>query len=212
MIRNPLLASLSLVLAFGDTATIEGASIIYSIQSYPSQQNGLTLSGTIITDGTIGPIFAGNINGFTMTVSGPNGFTFSYASGQGEIQTLGFLSTTATGQLEIAGPNSLLEFSSFAKIGMLFPPADPILRWSRGATLSGDQYEAINPTGTILWNDTPPATGSLGGDPWIIGQAVPEPGSLTLALLGIGYLAVVTWARRCRRAAYPHEASLTTDS
>ena len=101
----------------------------------------------------------------TVSVSGPNGFTFSYSTGTGEIQTLGFLSTTATGQLEIAGPNSLLEFSGFTLIGFITTPADPIVRWSRGAAPSGDQYEAINLAGTVLWNDAPPATGSLGGDP-----------------------------------------------
>ncbi len=44
-------------------------SITYDIVNYPDLQNGWTLSGTITTDGTQGPIQASDITAWTWTVS-----------------------------------------------------------------------------------------------------------------------------------------------
>jgi hypothetical protein len=54
---------------------------------------------------------------------------------------------------------------------------------------------ALRPPGLDLGSVGISAQG--GGSSWMIGTlAVPEPGSLTLGLLGIACLAVVQWTRR----------------
>src|SRR5262249_32098087 len=73
----------------------------------------------------------------------------------------------------------------------------------------GDTYQAFSPNNpSPVWQasaSNPPGL-SLGGNTWVIAanlaQAVPEPGSLTLALLGLSCLAAAAlWPRRQRRAA-----------
>ena len=101
-----------------------------------------------------------------------------------------------------------------------------LVYWSRVGSdvpgVTGDDYvaddNALINSGN-LWqatnaNSNAPGI-SLGGlNPWIIATtaAIPEPGSLTLALLGTACLAVGEWTRRRRWAASSIQASPTAHS
>jgi hypothetical protein len=189
--RNLLLASLSLVLAFCSSASTRGASITYNIQNYPSLQNGLTLSGTITTDGTIGVINTPNIRAWSFTISGPDGTTEN-STKPGATVTAYNVTATSSQLLMAVLPNG-------GSSELLFRDSTNLSEMTYTRTLPSFGSDVYNATGNVfvLWSDSPPSS-QLGGDPWIVAQTVPEPGSLTLALLGTACPALVAWTRRHR--------------
>jgi len=211
-----LLASLSLVLTFCHSPA-RGSSITYNLQSYLPLQNGYTLSGTITTDGTIGTLTSSDITAwsFEFTLgSASSGFASGPSSSSAYVT--GLIATDSALILpQPSGGGSVddLELSALSQYALVY--------WSRHGTnspgVSGDLYvaddDALINSGN-LWeasnaNSNAPGI-SLGGiNPWIIATtaAVPEPGSLTLALLGTLCLAVGEWTRRRRRAASSVQAS-----
>ena len=56
------------------------ASIVYTVISFPGDQEGATLTGTITTDGTIGVITATEIIAWQFSVSKPSQTPYSFAS------------------------------------------------------------------------------------------------------------------------------------
>ncbi|MGO9923499.1 MAG: PEP-CTERM sorting domain-containing protein [Isosphaeraceae bacterium] len=208
MNRILLLALLSLVLTFCPAADLMSASITYNLQSYPTQQSGLTLSGTITTDGAIGTsLSSADITNWDIIISGAAGYPLTTANSSANL--LGGFTTTALGQIEFAKP------TTNTNTGIVFESVTTLafIEWVRSPSSNGDLYEAGAGTGSSLWETPNPGT-ALGGDPWVIAQAqsVPEPGSLTLALLGSACLAVVHWTRRCSRAVCRPQASSTAHS
>ena len=186
-----LLVMLSLGLTCCPIAT-RGASITYNIQSYAAFQHGYTLSGTITTDGTLGFLATNNIVNWSYTIS-LGGTVEDQGSGQGNNTEVQGLQATAT-QLTLAH-----------SIGLSFFALNPRLP-SIGWTQYGPEqfYEAGKKSQADLWltNVAYPTLPLPTADTWIIATtAVPEPGTLTLALLGIACLAVAAWTRRRSRAA-----------
>jgi hypothetical protein len=207
MNRTFLLAALSLGLVASVTPTGRGASITYAFRSYDSLQNGYTLTGTMTTDGKIGTLTSANITAWAYTIT--NGTTTDHESGGSNLVAVIGVTASANSismavpAYSFAGaPNNLI-FSN-SSVGLLI--------YNRTAAVNlpgfGDEYEAFSPSTGMLWQhivSDPPGL-SLGGNPWVIavnlGQAVPEPGSLTLALLGLPCLAAAAlWTRRHNRAA-----------
>ena len=193
MNRTLLLATLSLVLMLCYAAESRGGSIIapitYNIQNYASLQNGYTLSGTITTDGTIGTLVASNITSFSFTISNAGGTIVDQENGT--IAKVENLTATLT-MLTLSDSNPISQ--------LRLPPVieDPI-EYIRSPGFG--VYQAFGNNQSFWEQNSEDNPGfSLGGDPWVIAVAastVPEPGSLTLALLGGTCLAVVRWAR-CR--------------
>jgi hypothetical protein len=174
-------------------------SITYGLKSYTNLQNGYSLVGTITTDGVIGTITAADITAWTFTVSGgPNGFTESGGplSGLSLSMSTGTYLTTAS-LFEIPQPTD-----GIANALTLAPLFNRIpLSWYRD-TDGTDIYECDSP---IEYNALWIASGSplsLGGvNPWIIAAVTPEPGTLVLAVIGGGCLAVAGLARQWVRSA-----------
>jgi hypothetical protein len=210
-------AALSFVLAATIAPASRGDPITYSIQNYPSLQNGYTLSGEITTDGTIGPLTGANITAWSYTItkgtiadheSGPD--PSNIAGITGEI-TASPTRITAASPGTGSGPN-ILSFLRFSAGGSA-------LQYERspGPPLGSDSYFAtLSNAHNLAWAtgvDNPPGL-SLGGDPWIIALlTVPEPGPLTLALLGFpGLAAAVLWTTRRNRAASRPAVSPTAHS
>jgi hypothetical protein len=202
-------ALLSLALLFGPH-TSQAASISYTVADHSEVQNGYTLSGTITTDGTLGPITAAHITAWTLTISGnsPFGLTFQGPGYPNSVFTDGSLIATASGFLELAAPTSGLNFLSFGQdIG-----EGRSINWSRSTNPAQDYYSANTSISVIvvpLWGVSPPPGDSLGGDPWVIAVPfVPEPPTFTLALVGMACVGLTVLVRRvgaavCRLAVKP---------
>ncbi len=215
MTRTPLFGLMSLFLTFVSVANSVGASITYNIQSYAALQNGYTLTGTITTDGTLGVLTSDDITAWNYTIT--NGTTTDQESGTGADAQIKGLTATST-QLTLPFPdptqsdylsllgrntNGVLSGLVYVNFGIDSNNNEPDFYY---ATISSP------PTSGFAWSTTAPVPPglSLGGSTWIIAQAsVPEPGSLTLVLLGSACLAAVQWTRRCRRVASGSQASPT---
>ena len=68
--RTALAVALGLFLAVL-VAAVSNAwanDITYSIDNYPADQNGWTITGTITTDGTIGPLVSNNVISWAWTI------------------------------------------------------------------------------------------------------------------------------------------------
>ena len=181
-----------------------GAPITYNLQSYPSLQNSNTLTGTITTDGTIGTLVASNITSFSFTISNAGGTIVDQEGGTiAEVENL----TATLTMLTLSDSNPLSQ--------LRLPPVieDPI-EYIRSPGFG--VYEAFGNNQLFWQHDSENTPGlSLGGDPWVIAVAastVPEPGSLTLALLGGTCLAVVQSTRRRRQEAGIPQAILPAHS
>jgi hypothetical protein len=169
------------------------ATITYSIQNYPADQSGATLSGTITTDGTIGILTDSNVLSWSWTITPPGGTPFTLSSvdvGSGfGITGTGVVASTS--KITIASPASQGDFND-----MVFEGTDAAgLAYGRFVS-SGTYYGSI-PNTIPVWNTGNPYMG--GTDPWVIAVAsVPEPSTLTLAGLGVVSGLAFSLARRRR--------------
>jgi hypothetical protein len=200
MRRNSLLGLPTIVLALIAAPPTTAASITYNIQNYPSFQSGYTLSGTITTDGNVGTLTQADITSWSLSVSGgPNSFTAAGSGAGTGVESIGLVAST--NQLTLADPGTQL-FNVLSLSGN-----GGHVSWTEGGDAAGfsDNYYALNNVGnTTVWN-TIPTDASFGGPPWIIAQAqitsVAEPGTRTMALVGLACLAVAQCSRRRHRAA-----------
>jgi hypothetical protein len=191
MNRALLLALLSLFVSFSPNATTKAGSIVYEIQNYAALQNGYTLSGTITTDGTIGTLTSADITAWSFSVTGPSSYGSSSLSPGAGTQVNGVTATAAAITMAPSAPDS--DFGSL----QFFSDSPPVLNYGRADANdgNGDRYSSLSfPTQAwITFGGYPPGL-QLGGSTWIIAtanvSAVPEPSTLTLALLGVVCLAV----------------------
>jgi hypothetical protein len=159
------------------------AEIIYAIQNYPAEQNGHTLSGTITTDGQIGPLAGSDITSWSVTFDDTFTITGAGALLQGVVQA-----TITSITLPAAPPDSV------ANLLFLVSPAGD-LGWERPAGSTSGIYEASHAPLQQLWNTNPATLG--GTDPWVL-AVVPEPSSLGMAVSGISAGLAYGWFRRRR--------------
>ena len=166
--------------------------------SYPSQQAGDSLTGTITTDGTIGALAGGDILSWQYTIRSAGGSVRDT-----ENQTNGITGSAGFGNV-VATPTTLtIPSSGVLNLSTEYAPNQYIATIELQNT-STPFYIAVAPPvpGTVLWETSNPALPASGASTWIIATAtVPEPNSLLLALLGIACLATVLWTRRYRGAA-----------
>jgi hypothetical protein len=184
-------------------------AITYNLVSYSDYQNGYTLTGTITTDGHTGVLAASDIVSSSITVS--NGVnTYQNLHPSGDFWTQKFMATDTQLYLpmQIAviysqhiWPGLCLGGGSFGtpqlqynyfqypdSHGVQTVFADFICSVDYPTTLS--YLWLTSPTSSLV---SPPQLGTqlineLGGQPWVIAVAVPEPTTLSLlitALLGV---------------------------
>ena len=193
--RTSLFALLSLALTFCPSATAKAGSIVYNIQNYAGLQDGYTVSGTITTDGTIGALTSANITAWSFSVTGPTSYQL-WSQLAGTVTTIYGLTASAT-ELILPAPTS----GNFDLAGFQNSTSGSSLDYARNPP-SSDLYRSTTPSYTFAWNDNVPVPPGLqlGGSDWILAMtnssAVPEPATLTLALLCVACFVVVETRRK----------------
>jgi hypothetical protein len=214
--RRSVLAASHLLFSAVLLASVSAAraDIIYNIVDYPANEADEfipgtdTISGTIITDGVIGPITQSDIVGGILTITYPTGSaSVTYIGGvEGDATCNGPLTATLT-QL------SLPSGSGFGIDGFSSVDNQPYVEYFHDFEYTGDNFIAGNVTypypsvveiAAFSSGETlSTGAGSFGGpNPWIIandGQAVPTPEPATLMLLvsALLGLAGAVYLRRC---------------
>jgi hypothetical protein len=194
---------LVLLTLFTSSAVVSAGSITYTIQNYPDQQNGWTLSGEITTDGTIGALSQKNIESWEWDISKKGVGTFEYSSKDKNSAILKFNGLVATEkQITLPQPPGTQEVNILRLTDS--PPKAPAgitasLTWSLSGAMGRSSFYSAN---YITKNAAPNAwttdTATLGGNsPWIIAAtASPEPASIVM--LGTGVLLALMY--HCARA------------
>jgi hypothetical protein len=168
------------------------ASTIYKLVSYPTLQNGYTLTGTITTDGHVGVLAYSDITDASLTAS--NGTTTYQTPHASEVYGVTNLIATAT-ELDLPLSN-LQSFPHFKIGGAGFGTPQLQYDYIQNADNSIVLYSNCvvdHPTTlTVLWNTSPGSNLlQLNGEPWRIATAVPEPAALILLVGGAAGLLVV---------------------
>ena len=158
----------------------EAGDITYSIQDYPADQNGATLSGTIVTDGTIGDLAATDISSWTFTITPVGGSPFTYSSSDTGGSTM-LLGQVVASQTDITIASANAQTSNTLRFSIQRAARNE-LEYTR--ILDGTNQYTGGADDKIVWSTSDPNMG--GTDPWVIATAgsVPEPSSLIFGGLG----------------------------
>ncbi len=198
--KRPLaIALLSLFLTFGPHSA-RGGSVTYYFPNDVTLQNGYDMIGSVTTDGKVGTLSALDIVDWSLSVSNGSPFGYTFAPAYGFADVLGLVATSA-GALELTQPpeTGLGVIDQLTFEGTDTPGNTGNISWTFGSAIDGNHYDlfttysTISPYGGVPWivgNNFPTP-----GEPWVIAQAgsVPEPGTLTLVLIGSSCLALVRW-------------------
>jgi hypothetical protein len=172
------------------------ADITYNIVDYPADQNGHTVSGSITTDGHIGPLSSSDIKSWTVTIDST---TFASTDPQALVSipdTKAVLasSTAITIAFDpIGAPN-------FNEVALSSEPDGTMATLSSLAyerDFTSRSYSAFLNNGPFLWFTDDPHMG--GTDPWVIATAtVPEPPTAIVAVFGAVAFLAYGWSRHHR--------------
>jgi PEP-CTERM motif len=184
----------------------EASPITYTIQNYPADQNGATLSGTITTDGAVGTLATTDFLSWSWTITPPGETPLTLSSSDAGAQVFlfpGSVLVASQSAITIAPRQDSIDGSSFA-LESLSQGGEQLssLEYDRPGSGGGPSfYSARNNEGADIWFTQNPAMG--GTDPWVIalaGSAVPEPSSILLLSLGTaGVLLIRSTLWRSRR-------------
>ena len=153
----------------------------YSFVDYPADQNGHTLTGTIVTDGTLGTLSVSNFLDVDIQVDGPMPFTIEDAVIVDFIFTSTGIEASET-EITVADGGRLV-LADNASVGI----GSKVIEYRRNA--STPLYEGIPEAvdSPPSWSTTSPSMG--GTDPWVIATFVPSPSAAAAGLLGLSFIA-----------------------
>jgi hypothetical protein len=197
---SSFLAATALALTLLAPSTGRAGPITYSIDDYPGLQRGLHVSGSITTDGSIGPLQAAAITSWNYTITDAGGTVISSltsAKGTADVFYDGppvFIVTEKS--IDYHVPFGVrTDIFDFAETG-----GDAVLDWRSQGAEGQPAYEATAGI-MMLWSSVL-APGTVHEI-----ASVPEPATLSLVLVGIGGLVGVRLAkRRSARASGPIES------
>ncbi len=176
-------------------ANVQAAAITYSLVNNAAYQSGLTLSGIITTDGTIGALGAGNITAWSWTFTNALGNVVASSAGGEAFDATNVTATMDEILLPQLGSYFVLHLGDGNK-GLFWsgnPAYEPFPGFSDPARRNYQQYD--NPAQQFLFsNQGDPALTSTQSGQWIVAQAVPEP--TAAALLGLGSLVLIKRRKR----------------
>ena len=176
-------------------ANVQASTITYALVNNAAYQNGLTLSGTITTDGTIGALGAGNITAFSWSLTNGLGEVVGSDAGAGAYSADNVTATADEILLPQIGSSFLLHLGDDNK-GLRWV-GSPAENYGPGMDVPASRYYVAYSNYTqqtwIENYDNPALTSTPNGE-WIVAQAVPEP--TTAALLGLGSLALIKRRKR----------------
>ncbi|MGO9110220.1 MAG: hypothetical protein ACLP9L_13425 [Thermoguttaceae bacterium] len=200
------------IVASASAAVARADDITYNIVDYPANEvltssNGTaTIAGTIITDGTLGPLSAADIVGGTLSFTDPiENLTVSHSAWFGPMSGL---QATATELVLTPGTSSSFSLGTPAVPGT-YEAAVQYENVPGDGEYRGDLTVNPPPLPVILASfdsaPVPTTPGSIGANAnWII-ATVPEPGALSLlATAAVGLVGLVSWqSRRCTCRSFP---------
>jgi hypothetical protein len=199
-LRRSIKASVVLLLLLAVPCAVSAGNITYTIIDYPKMQNGWTLSGSITTNGTIGPLGVNDILSWSFMIK--NGTSsYAYNSGTENVaDSIGFGGQVMASATQITLPpaagmntNRLVFFGAGDKADLIWVQKGPT------ANNNVSYYEADYVVGANEQNQawyTPTATLDGTNTTWVI-ASVPEPSSVYLAALGA--VCCVLYSTGCRR-------------
>jgi hypothetical protein len=172
------------------------SNIIYSFANYPTLQNGYTIAGTIVTDGTIGVLPYSSIVSASFSVTnGAITWTLTKAD-----DVYGVMNLVATASQILLPPDTTSGAIPDLSIGSggYETPHIQIDYKLRGG-YSSDYYCDVDHQFTLtqVWTNNGPNPFNLHGESLVIANIVPEPS--TIALFAIGTFGLLFARRRIQR-------------
>ena len=176
-------------------ANVQAASpITYALVNNAADQGGLTLSGSITTDGTIGALGASNITAWSWSFTNGLGNVLASSAGGAAEDAVNVTATEDAILLPQLGAYFVLNLGDGNK--GLYWAGDPPFEFEPGfgepARRVFRQFD--NPADQTLVDSWNSALTSTPSGQWIVAQAVPEP--TAAALLGLGSLVLIKRRKR----------------
>ena len=194
---NRIVSVTSALVALLVISDATNADMTYNIENYPADQNGATLSGTITTDGEIGPLATSDIVSWSWTVTTSGGTSYSFNSSMTGSQT------AVTGDVVESRTSITIAYSpdgeSLVSLSDTAAGYNQLVYYRDGIDYAYRCFAGPD-TEYPIWGTMNPVVGNT--DPWVIAVAptsVPEPTSLTLA--GFGAFCAITCIVPPRRKA-----------
>jgi hypothetical protein len=180
------------------------AEIVYTMTNAPDLQNGWALSGTITVSGTGTGLGSAAITGWAYTVAdGSNSYTYSSNGSNNFVNASGLLATPT----QLIVPYSSAQARSTNSLDINVSGGSGRLSWDTGGSRDNmpSAYNANDFTGggpsVSFWQvqeGSPAFFPSTTTDGWVIGsvQAVPEPSTCAMALVGLACGGYTLFRRR----------------
>jgi hypothetical protein len=176
------------------------------IENDPADQNGFTLSGEIVTDGTLGNLSPSNITSWTYTITSSTTSATHSGTGPSGVAITGDVVATST-QITLAQPPLMDETAT--ENTFLFGPdlsnGGTSIEYDRVTAPFSSSGIYVSPTaGTSDWIFSNTGGPLSGHDPWLI-ATVPEPSAAILGV--IGAVSGIAYGWSCRRRAQRRQAA-----